>query len=560
MPANGFYTEAYNFIMGENGAAAMTGARAIVKCLEREGIGTVFGYPGAMILPLYDALRESGVRHILARTEQGAGHAANGYARMTGRPGVCVTTSGPGATNLFTAIATAYGDSIPMIAITGQVATYKLGRDVFQEVDTTGAAQPFTKYAYLVKSAADIGRVFKEAYHICSTGRKGPVLIDVPIDVQEAEAAFAYPDKADIRGYKPRYSGNALQVKRVAEAIRAARRPLLCMGGGVHLSGAVQAARGFFERAELPVVTTLMGIGAIHKEHPLCFGMLGQNGDAAANYAVANSDLLIILGARVGDRAINRPDGLAGTAVVHIDIDTAEIGKNVGTTIPLVGDAACVLNQLMERDLKGGWGEWLADLEAKRRAENAERAVRADRAAGGADPARFIRELSAMLPDDVIYVADVGQNQMWSAKNFISSGRFLTTGGMGTMGYSLPAAIGAKLACPDRTVVAAIGDGAFQMSMNELATIKALGLPIKIILFNNGTLGLVRELQKNAGMDNFAVDLAGYPRYDAVAAAYGIEYSRADSTGGAVAAARAALESGGAHLLECAVDPEVPSS
>ena len=537
----------------------ITGAQAAVESLEREGAEVAFGYPGAAILPFYEALGQSRIRHVLTRTEQGAGHAASGYARVSGKPGVCVATSGPGATNLFTAVATAYSDSVPLIAVTGQVASYNLGRDVFQEVDTTGAAEPFTKYTYLVKSAADIGRVFSEAFHICSTGRKGPVLIDIPVDVQREAAVPSYPDKVDIRGYKPRAAGNALQVKRVAEAIRAARRPLLCLGGGVILSGAERAARAFCERAGLPVVTTLMGIGALSRGHRLYYGMIGQSGGGAANYALSRADLLILIGARVGDRAVGSPSGLAGATIVHVDVDPAEIGKNVGATIPLVGDAAHVIGQLMERDVAGDWPEWAAELDRARGLERDGFAARPDNPSY-VDPARFVRELSKMLPEGAVYVADVGQNQIWSAQNFASESRFLTTGGMGTMGYSLPAAVGAQIARPGAAVLAVLGDGAFQMSMNELATVRANSLPIKIVLMNNGRLGLVYELQKAAGMAPFAVDTSGCPRYEAIAAAYGIRYSRASSLAQAVGAAREMLGHGGAHILECAVDPEEPSS
>ena len=545
--------------MGDNFSVVMSGAisgaEAIVRCLEREGVTTVFGYPGAAVLPLYGALSASGIRHILTRSEQGAGHAASGYARMSGQPGVCISTSGPGATNLFTAIATAYSDSIPLVAITGQVATYNLGRDVFQEVDTTGASEPFTKYNYLVKSAADIGRVFKEAFHISSTGRKGPVLVDIPVDVQREVAVVPFPDKADIRGYKPNYKGNALQVKRVAEAICAAKRPLLCLGGGVFLSGAGQAVLDFCERVNLPTVTTLMGIGILPNGHRLHYGMLGQSGGSAANYALSNSDLLIIIGARVGDRAIKSPSELAGAVIVHIDIDPAEIGKNVGTTIPLVGDASRVLGQLSERGITGEWSGWMADLDALR-LEEAEKYISRPERPAGVDPVRFVREFTRLLPDNAVYVSDVGQNQIWSAKNFMSKGRFLTTGGMGTMGYSLPAAIGARLARPDKPVFAVMGDGAFQMSMNELATIKNCGLPIKIIIMNNGMLGLVRELQKMADLSEFAVDIKGCPDFKFIAAAYGIAYERAKNFRGALEAARAMISYDGPFILECAVDPE----
>lgn len=339
----------------------ISGAQAMVKCLENEGVTVAFGYPGAAICPFYDSLRQSTViRHVLTRNEQSAGHAASGYARITGKPGVCIATSGPGATNLFTAIATAYSDSIPLVAITGQVPTAQLGRDVFQEVDTTGAAEPFTKYTYLVKDVKDIPRVFKEAFYIAGSGRQGPVLIDMPMDVQQQLLEFQYPETVDIRGYKPRFRGHAVQLKRVAAAIREAKRPLLCAGGGVLSSGAQQQVRQLCELCSMPVVTTMMGIGALPSQHRLNYGMLGQSGSPVANQAVEESDLLILIGARVGDRAVKAPTQLEGsTTIIHIDIDAAEIGKNVGTVLPLVGDAAAVVTQLIDQDPVGEWHRWI---------------------------------------------------------------------------------------------------------------------------------------------------------------------------------------------------------
>lgn len=526
----------------------------MVRCLEAEGVSVIFGYPGAAIAPFYDQLPGSGLRHVLTRTEQGAGHAASGFARLSGRPGVCVSTSGPGATNLFTAIATAYSDSIPLIAITGQVSTGLLGRDVFQEVDTTGAVEPFTKHSYLLGSADDIGRVFKEAFHIASTGRKGPVLIDVPIDVQQAMTDFVYPESVQIRGYKPRTKGHPLQVKKVAEAIRGAKKPLVCAGGGVFLSGAKEQVRRFCEQTGIPAVSTLMGVGVLPKEHPLYFGMLGQSGTKTANVAVRQSDLLILIGARVGDRAIT-PGRLESHTVVHIDIDSAEIGKNVDATIPLVGDVAQVLTQLMELAPSCDGSAWREELQAAREGEQAARAAR-PAPETGVDPGSFVRALCARLPEQSVYVADVGQNQIWSARNYCAEGRFLTTGGMGTMGYSIPAAIGAKLADPGRTAVAVCGDGAFQMSMNELATMLQHGAPVKVVVMKNGTLGMVREIQSRAyGGREVAVDLGGSPDLALIAAAYGIDYARADNPGEVDAVLGQMLQSDGAFLLECAVDP-----
>lgn len=534
----------------------ISGAQAMVKCLEAEGISVVFGYPGAAICPFYDCLGQSSIRHILTRSEQNAGHAASGYARVTGKPAVCVATSGPGATNLFTAIATAYADSIPLIAITGQVETGLLGRDVFQEVDTTGAAEPFTKYCYLVKDATDIPRVFREAFYIASTGRRGPVLIDMPFDVQRQLIDFRYPQEVSIRGYKPRFRGHAVQVKRVAEAIRAAKRPLLCVGGGAVAAGAQKQVRALCEAVSLPAVSTLMGIGALPSGHPLYFGMLGQSGGCAANEAVAESDLLIILGARADNRAMARPDQIeAATTVVHIDIDAAEIGKNVGTTIPLVGDAAAVLEQLLEQSPRGEWGKWLEWLRA-RRAGEAVPAASSSRP-GCVDPEAFVRLLSSRLEPDAIYVSDVGQNQIWSAKNcVVRDGLFLTTGGMGTMGYALPAAVGAKLADPGRQVVAVCGDGAFQMAMMELATANQHGVPVKLVVMRNDMLGMVREIQQKEyrGRET-AVALSGGPEIGGIAGAYGIPFDRIDSMEEAEAAVERFLAADGSYLLECVVDP-----
>lgn len=534
----------------------ISGAQAMVKCLEAEGISVVFGYPGAAICPFYDCLGQSSIRHILTRNEQNAGHAASGYARVTGKPAVCVATSGPGATNLFTAIATAYADSIPLVAITGQVETGLLGRDVFQEVDTTGAAEPFTKYSYLVKDASDIPRVFKEAFYIASTGRRGPVLIDMPVDVQRQLINFRYPQEASIRGYKPRFRGHAVQVKRVAEAIRAAKRPLLCVGGGAIAAGAQKQVRALCEAISLPAVSTLMGIGALPAGHPLYFGMLGQSGGCAANEAVAESDLLIILGARADNRAMAKPDQIeAATAVVHIDIDAAEIGKNLGTTIPLVGDAAAVLEQLLEQSPRGEWGKWLEWLRARRAREAAPAA--APPRAGCVDPEAFVRLLSAKMEPDAIYVSDVGQNQIWSAKNCaVRDGLFLTTGGMGTMGYALPAALGAKLACPGRQVVAVCGDGAFQMAMMELATANQHEVPIKLVVMRNDMLGMVREIQQREyrGRET-AVALAGGPEIGGIAGAYGVPFDRIDSMEEAGAAVERFLAADGSYILECVVDP-----
>ncbi|WP_040196299.1 biosynthetic-type acetolactate synthase large subunit [Candidatus Soleaferrea massiliensis] len=532
----------------------INGAKAVVKCLEKEQVPVIFGYPGAAICPFYDELSESGIRHILVRQEQNAGHAASGYARMTGRPGVCVVTSGPGATNLITALATAYMDSIPLIAITGQVSSDLLGRDVFQEVDITGAAEPFTKHSYLLKDAADIPKVFKEAFYIASTGRPGPVLIDLPVDIQKQMIDFQYPHQVSIRGYNPNVKGHVIQIKRVLQAIEEAKRPVICVGGGAFASDAAGQIHAFSEQFQIPVVSTMMGISIMNTDDPLYYGMLGMHGNKCANRAIHDSDLLIIIGARVGDRAVSTPNILAKrTRVVHIDIDPAEIGKNMHTSIPLVGDAATVLEQLCEKELQTDTEEWielLDELRAQLPRELPERE-------GYVNPKNFLRLLSEKTGENAVFVADVGQNQIWSANNLmIKNSRFLTTGGMGTMGYSVPAAVGAKLACPDRQVVAVCGDGSFQMQLCELATICQHGVPVKIVVMTNTKLGMVRELQYQGYRANYVgVDLSGSPDFMKLTDAYGIAHRRISGMDEAGQAIDEMLNAEGPYLLECIVDP-----
>ena len=501
----------------------ISGSQAIIKCLEKEGVRNVFGYPGVAIAPFYDSLVGSKIRHILVRAEQNAGHAANGYARITGKPGVCVSTSGPGATNLITALATAYMDSIPLIAITGQVSSELLGKDVFQEADITGAAEPFTKYSYLIKDVEDIPRVFKEAFYIANTGRKGPVLIDVPMDIQQKMLNFSYPDSVNIRGYKPTVKGHVVQIKKVASAISESKRPIICVGGGVIASNAQQQLRDLSEKYDIPVVSTLMGLSAMPTEHPNYLGMLGSNGKIYANKAVAESDLFILVGARVADRAVVSPVSIEKSKpIIHIDIDPAEIGKNIGATIPLVGDVANILEQIIKQDPKGNRKEWIDKITVWKQ----ELVSTKDDIKGYVNPAKFLQALSRKLDDDVIYVADVGQNQMWSAGNYIvRNGKFLTTGGMGTMGYSLPAALGAKLASPKTQVVAVCGDGSFQMCLMELATMNQHKIPVKLVVMRNHYLGLVREYQHNLYNDNYSgVDLSGSPEIEDIAKAYSVPF------------------------------------
>ncbi|MBQ7981250.1 MAG: biosynthetic-type acetolactate synthase large subunit [Oscillospiraceae bacterium] len=527
-------------------------AEAMVKCLENEGVKVVFGYPGAAICPFYDELTKSDIHHVLVRREDNAGHSASGYARISGKPAVCIATSGPGATNLLTAIATAYADSIPLVCITGQVSTDQIGCDVFQEVDITGAAEPFVKYSYLIKNAAELPRVFKEAFYLAGTGRNGPVLIDVPVDIQNTLIDFDYPESIELRTYKPTVKGNTLQVKRVCEALKSSERPLICAGGGVISANAAEELRAFAEKTKIPVVSTMMGLGIFPTEHPLYMGMLGMHGVKTANEAVSKCDTMILIGARVGDRAVRSPKFLAKTTkIIHIDVDPAEIGKNIHVDIPLVGDCGNILEQLCAHADCTERTDWLNELSQIKNEVPTENETQ-----GYVNPKMFIRKLSAKLPENTICVADVGQNQIWTCNNFqFKGGRFLTSGGMGTMGYSVPAAIGAKLASPDSEVVAICGDGSFQMQMMELATIIQEKLAVKIILMRNNRLGMVRELQTIHYSDNqTAIHIAdGNPDFVALAKAYGIEAERVCTMAEAEEAIEHLCNAKGAYLLECNV-------
>ncbi len=536
----------------------MIGAEAIVKCLEKENTEVIFGYSGVAIDPFWNKILDSHIKTVLIRTEQNAAHCASGYARISGKVGVCAVTSGPGATNLITGIATAYADSIPLICITGQVNSDMIGSDVFQEADITGAVESFVKYSYLIRDVDDIPKIFKEAFYIANTGRKGPVLIDIPFDIQNQEMSerFAYPETISMRSYKPTVKGNIVQIKKVIKEVEKAKRPIICVGGGVHLSGATEELRRFAELNDVPVVSTMMGLGVMPSDHPLYFGMVGNNGKAYANRAMNESDLLLMVGARVADRAVNRPDLITENKVmVHIDVDPAEIGKNVGPTIPLVGDIKHIFNDFLENDDHADdHHEW---VEALRRYREEMKTIREPASPGYVDPEAFIRALSKAMNNDAIYVADVGQNQIWScAYHIVKNGRFLTSGGMGTMGYSIPAAIGAKLADSKRQVVAVIGDGAFQMSMMELATMKQYGVNVKIVVMKNGYLGMVREHQHNVYDDHYSmVELSDDPKLNLIAEAYGMDYYKVIGETGFEDILNRFLEEDTCSLMEVKVDP-----
>ena len=533
----------------------MNGAQAMVKCLENEGVEMVFGYPGVAICPFYDSLLDTDIKSVLIRTEQNAAHAASGLARVTGKVGVCAVTSGPGATNLITGIATAFADSIPLVCITGQVNSELIGSDVFQEADITGAAESFVKYSYLVKNAEDIPQIFKEAFYIANTGRKGPVLIDVPIDVQNAPVRkFKYPDSVSMRTYKPTVKGHIVQIKKVIAELEKAKRPVICAGGGVLLGDAQKLLREFSHRHKIPVVTTMMGIGAMQTEDPLYFGMVGNNGAPCANRAMNEADMIIMVGARVADRAVNQPEIITKNKVlVHMDVDPAEIGKNAGPTIPLVGDAKHIFSDMLEQELDGDYSEWVVCL------QEYEKTMADTRKPDPAfvDPAEFVRRLSDKMEQDAVYVADVGQNQIWSCRNCkIREGSFLTSGGMGTMGYSIPAAMGAKLGAPGRQVVAVCGDGSFQMSMMEFATMRQYQVPVKIVVIANHYLGMVREYQQNTYKGRYSVvELGGGPDLGKLAQAYGMDFIRLEAPDKMDEAIDAFLKDEDAVLMECVINP-----
>ncbi len=514
----------------------MNGADAIIRCLEKEGVEYVFGYPGVAIAPFYDSILESDIHTILVRQEQCAAHAASGYTRITGKTGVVAVTSGPGAENLITGIATAFADSIPMVCITGQVNSSQVGGDVFQEADISGAVESFVKYSYIVRDANELPRIVKEAFHIAGTGRPGPVLIDLPCDIQLQQIRkFEYPEKVAMRTYKPTVEGHAVQIRKVMSELQKAKRPILCVGGGVHLSHAEKEVREFAHRYGIPAVCTMMGLGVFPTEDPMFYGMVGNNGQKYGNRAMNDADMILMVGARVADRSISQPDLITENKVlVHLDVDPAEIGKNAGASIPLVGDIRHVFRKFLEAEPSADYSEWVESLNALRTEGQEKRLAQLQKAEEKdiqeknpwVNAASFLRRLSLKMDDNAVYVADVGQNQLWSCANVvIRSGRFLTSGGMGTMGYAVPAAMGARLADPKRQVIAVCGDGGFQMTMMELATMKQYGIRAKVIVLKNRTLGLVHQYQHLNLADRFSiVDLGDYPNLEKLTQAYDMDF------------------------------------
>ncbi len=473
-----------------------TGAEILVETLEKEGVEIMFGIPGGAVLPIFDMLYDSKkIKFVLTRHEQAAAHMADGYARATGKVGVCIATSGPGATNLTTGIATAYMDSVPIVAFTGQVATHLIGNDAFQEADTTGITRPITKHNYLVKDVKELARTIREAFYIASTGRPGPVLIDLPVDVQRSTTEFIWPTEIEIPSYKPTYKGHPLQIKKLAEAINSAKKPVLYVGGGVVISNACDELKRLAELCQIPVTTTLMAIGSFPPNHELYLGMLGMHGTVYANLSMQNADLIIAVGARFDDRCTGKLAAFAPKAnhIAHVDIDPTSISKNVVADIPVVGDCKTVLQDLLKLVKPKKHTEWLKQIEEWKKKypltyKNDEKLR----------PQYIIEEISKLTKGDAILVTEVGQHQMWAAQYYKPNGprKFLSSGGLGTMGFGFPAGIGAKFGKPEQTVIVIAGDGSFQMNIQELSTAVVNKINVIVCIMNNGYLGMVRQWQE----------------------------------------------------------------
>ncbi len=515
---------------GNGGRQMLSGADMVIRSLAREGVDIIFGYPGGAIMPVYDALLDHKLTHILTRHEQGAAHMADGYARASGRVGVCMATSGPGATNLVTGLATAYMDSVPLVAITGQVSSALIGTDGFQEADTFGLSFPITKHSYFVSRTEDIPAVMKEAFYIARTGRPGPVLVDIPKDVQQRTALYEPPAAPVVLpGYLVPDKARDEEVRLILDEIYRARRPLLYVGGGAITGGASDVLRRFIECTKIPVTTTLMGLGALPRYHPQSLGMLGMHGSVYANKAVTNADLLLALGVRFDDRVTGRKDRFARNArIVHVDIDPAEIGKNVAAHIGVQADMRCVLEQIVERlDARRlrDYAPWHAQIDAwrtKHPLQSLASGVKGTR--DNISPRYIVEEIGRLAGEEAIIVTDVGQHQMWAAQYYpVTRPRgFLTSGGLGTMGYGFPASIGAKFAFPDRTVVLIAGDGSFQMNIQELTTAVSNKIHVVIALFDNQALGMVRQWQNLFHDRRYSsVDLKDNPDFVKVAEAFG---------------------------------------
>ncbi len=534
----------------------LTGAQILCEGLVREGVEVIFGILGGSILPIYDTLPQyPQLRHILVRHEQGAAHAADGYARATGRVGVCMATSGPGATNLVTGIANAYLDSVPMVAITGQVARPFIGKDAFQEIDITGITLPITKHNYLVLDVGSLARTVKEAFYLARSGRPGPVLIDIPRDIQIEQTEFHYPSQVDLPSYKPTLYGHPAQVKKAAKLINEAQQPLIIAGRGVNISRAYAELKQLAETAQIPVATTLLGISCFPESHVLSLGMVGMHGMAYANMAINEADLIIAIGMRFDDRATARVSGFAPRArIIHIDIDPAEIGKNVRVDVPIVGDVKNVLNALNKLIVSTEHIDWVHQIEDWRR-EHPSTEIRDSESLL---PQFVISKISEVTQGDAIIVSGVGQNQMWVAQHYCydNPNSLISSGGLGTMGFELPAAMGAKTGCPGETVWCIAGDGGIQMTIQELATIVQEKLAVKIAIINNGYLGMIRQWQELFYGRRYVASSLVSPDFVKVAEAYGFPGLRVKHREEVVPAIEQAMAYQGPFLIDFVVEPE----
>jgi acetolactate synthase I/II/III large subunit len=546
----------------------LSGAQIIIESLIAEGVDVIFGYPGGAILPTYDALLDSKIKHILVRHEQGASHMAEGYARVSGRPGVVMVTSGPGATNTVTGIADANMDSTPMVVISGQVPTTMIGNDAFQEADFVGITRPCTKHNYLIKDVRDVARIIKEAFYISGSGRPGPVVVDVPKDVQQAEHVFKYPERVELRGYKPTQKGNPRQIERAIEAIEKSDKPLFYVGGGVQWSGAApeltQLARGM----GIPVTETLMGLGSVPASDPLCLGMLGMHGSYGTNTAVCNTDCLMAIGARFDDRVTGRIADFAPHAktIIHVDIDPSSISKNVKVDIPIVGDIKSVLADMLHM-VKGResiakrrstWAQWHQQILQWKRDKPLYLNGNGPRQGDAISPIHVLEEMHTLTKGDCIVATDVGQHQMWVAQlfPFEKPRSFLTSGGLGTMGYGLPAGIGAKFAAPDRKVVVVSGDGSIQMNIQELGTAVQYNVDIKVIIMNNYFLGMVRQWQEKFYQERYSYSAMSVPNFVMLAEAYGARGFRIEKQADLARTMKEAFATPGPVLIDVVIPKE----
>ena len=534
----------------------MNGARILLESLKREGTEVIFGYPGGQVLPIFDALYDFDVKFILTRHEQGAAHAADGFSRATGKVGVCLATSGPGATNLVTGIANAYMDSIPMVAITGQVGTHLIGNDAFQEADVTGITRPVTKHNFLVKDVKDLARTIREAFYIASTGRPGPVLVDIPVDIQRAETEFIWPETVQIRSYKPTYFGHPGQIKKAAKLISGSKKPIIYAGGGVITSGAHSVLRELAEKIQAPVTTTFMGLGAFPGTHKLCLGMLGMHGTAYANHAIMESDLIIAVGARFDDRVTGRLDAFAPYAkVIHIDIDPSSISKNVEVEIPIVGDAKNILGELLEQIKKlPDTTDWLKTVEGWKK----KYPLTYKDEGKFLKPQYILEQLWDVTKGDAIICTEVGQSQMWACQwyKYLTPRTFISSGGLGTMGFGFPAAMGAKMGCPDKQVFNIAGDGSIQMNIQELATCVENKINVKVFIFNNGFLGMVRQWQELFYKKRYSFTPITSPDFVKLAESYGAVGIRVTKKSEVRKAIEKAIKTENTVFVDFRIEPE----